>query len=424
MDDPRSGHLGPNKTLELLARKFHWEGMAESVREYVGTCPACQGARRPRHRPYGKLQSLPLPEGPWQEISLDFITGLPSSYRDDGKVYDAILVIVDRFTKMALFIPTYKTLTAAELARILYEQVECHFGTPLGIVSDRDHLLTSKFWAEWCVVRETQRRLSTAYHPQTDGQTERTHQMLEKWLRTCCDSQHWASHLHEAEFAYNNRRHNTIGVSPFEALYGFHPRMTEFIPGRQSPKVQGVIERLRKTAAIRQEMQRHWEQAVQTQQEWYNRRHQEMHFEAGQIVGLSTKTLRFKESKKVHPTYIRVRILRKVGQQAYQVKLPDKYSRVHDVFPVSSLEPWRDRDGKQPEKDLPDLEDELEEWEVEDIVGSRRDRGRQEYLVKWKDWPVEYNSWEPEEHLENAQTLLKRFQRRKTHRKWDDRKEE
>lgn len=196
---------------------------------------------------------MPLPTQPFEEISIDFITGLPPcQYKD--RIVDAILVIVDRFTKVALFIPTTTTLTAAELAQILYEHVECRFSTPLGIVSDRDSLLTSQFWVELCKARETKQRLSTAYHPQTDGQTERTHQSLQHYLRCfASDEAQWASLLHEAEFAYNNSVHTTIGVSPFEALYGYHPRMVDYIPSA-GQKVQGVHERLSKLSQLRERM--------------------------------------------------------------------------------------------------------------------------------------------------------------------------
>jgi transposase InsO family protein len=109
---------------------------------------------------------------------MDFITKLPSCQHQD-RIVDAILVIVDRFTKVALFIPTTTTVNAAELAQLLYEHVECRFGTPLGMVSDRDSLLTSKFWVELAKARQVKQRLSTAYHPQTDGQSERTHQAVQ-----------------------------------------------------------------------------------------------------------------------------------------------------------------------------------------------------------------------------------------------------
>ena len=135
-DDPRAGHGGFARTLELLKRSYHWEGIDDDVKRYVSECSVCQGNRVPRHKPYGKLESLPLPPRPWDQISVDFITHLPVSIGLDDRPYDSVLVIVDRYTKLALFLPTSKTLNGPQLARLLDEHVVCCFDIPFGIVSD------------------------------------------------------------------------------------------------------------------------------------------------------------------------------------------------------------------------------------------------------------------------------------------------
>lgn len=423
-DDPRAGHMGSQKTLDLISRKFHWQGIAEDVREYVESCPTCQGIRVPRHRPYGKLQSLPLPSHPFQEISLDFITGLPPSTRSDGGNYDAILVIVCRMTKFALFIPTTKKLRATELAALLYEHVESRFGTPEGIVSDRDKLITSKFWADLMKERAIRRRLSTAYHPQTDGQTERTHQTLEKYLRAYAgDSpERWAIQLLDAAFAYNNSKHSTIGVSPMEALFGYHPRCVEYVPTKMETNVQGVAERLTMLGRVRTQARVHWEKASESQAKHYDSRHKPQTYHRGQIVGVSTKNWRFKYPK-LAPRFMRAKVLDKYGEQAYALELPEKYQRIHNVFHVSLIEPWNDRRAiGDTTQEQPELEDEPDEWEVEEVV-SHKDVGDETfYLIKWKGWPVEYNTWEPKEHLENAQAMVRKYLKvaRKDHKKWDE----
>lgn len=419
-NDPRAGHFGGHKTTELLKRRFHWENLDLDVKTYVNHCQVCLGNRQPRHKPYGELSSLPLPTQPFEEISLDFITKLPLCQFQD-RIMDAILVIVDRFTKIALFIPTTTTITAAELAQLLYENVECRFGTPLGIVSDRDSLLTSQFWAELCKARQVKRRLSTAYHPQTDGQTERTHQTLQHYLRSyCTDDQQWTALLKEAEFAYNNSVHSTIGVSPFEALYGYHPRMVDYIPS-STLKVQGVHERLSVLGKIRERMYIYWQKAVDAQKKYYDARHQWIEFQVEEVVGLSTKNFRFKNGRKLAPTFIPVRIKERIGRQAYRVQLPRKYDRLHDVFPVSLLEKWGVT-GEQKVLPLPDLVDNEEEWEVEQILEHKDFAGEIRYLVKWAGWPVEYNTWEPKGNLDHAQEMLRAYDRRakQRHRKWDD----
>jgi hypothetical protein len=291
-------------------------------------------------------------------------------------------------------------------------------------VSDRDKLFTSKFWQEFCKEREIRRRLSTAHHPQTDGQTERTNQSIEKYLRTFCanDPDNWAKVLPEAEFAYNNSKHATIGVSPFEALYGYHPRMIDWIP-HSDLKVQGVKERLDKLASVRRTVSDSWAKATEAQQYGYNRRHEPMEFKTGQWVGLSTRNFRLRISRKIAPTYIRVQVAERIGRIAYRLILPPIYSRMHDVFPVSLMEPWKDRDENfiADPSAFPRLADEQEEWEVEDIVDHKEEGTARFYLVKWAGWPVEYNTWEPAAHLENANQIVKRYHKsRKVHPKWDD----
>lgn len=423
-DDPRAGHMGTQKTLDLVKRKFHWPGIADDIREYVESCPICQGIRVPRHKPYGKLQPLPLPSHPFQEISLDFITGLPESARSNGESYDAILVIVCRMTKYAMFIPTTKKLKATGLAALLYEHVESRFGTPEGIVSDRDKLITSKFWADLMKERAILRRLSTAYHPQTDGQTERTHQTLEKYLRAYAGDEpdRWAIQLLEAAFAYNNSWHSTIGVSPNEALYGYHPRCVEYVPSEARTNVQGVAERLEILGRVRKLARDHWHRASESQSKYYNARHKPQAYHRGQYVGVSTKNWRFKHPK-LAPRFIRVKILARHGEQAYAVELPKIYQRMHNVFHVSLLEPWNDRRNDAVASEaLPELEAEPDEWEVEEVIDHKLIGEASFYLVKWKGWPVEYNTWEPNHHLENAKAMVKKYHKvaKKSHRKWDD----
>src|SRR5207247_4821965 len=165
-DCPSGGHWGRDKTLDLIRRRFTWSGITNDVAEYVATCPVCQGNAVPRHKPYGRLEPLPPPSdlSPFKEISLDWITGLPASERN-GQTYDSILTVVCRVTKYALFIPTRADTTAVDFAELFFEHVECRFGSPRGIVSDRDSRLTSDFWREVCEIRMIKRRLSTAFHP-------------------------------------------------------------------------------------------------------------------------------------------------------------------------------------------------------------------------------------------------------------------
>ena len=143
-DDPLAGHFGRDKTLELISREYYWQDMEEDVTSYINSCAECQGAKAIRQRPPGVLQALPQPQGPWQEITMDFVTGLPLCKRSDN-VYDAIWVVVDRYTKMAKYIPTQVTITSSKLADLFIQEILRSYGLPKGIVSDRGSVFTSQF---------------------------------------------------------------------------------------------------------------------------------------------------------------------------------------------------------------------------------------------------------------------------------------
>jgi hypothetical protein len=153
-DCPTAGHWGEKRTMELLRRSFYWPRLGKDVKEWISTCPQCQSKAIHRHKPYGQLQPFTPEDGdfrPFKHIAVDWITGLPKSRRrSTGEVFDAILTVVCRVTKAARFIPTQARTTAADFARIFFENIECEYGTPTSIVSDRDSRITSEFWAEIC----------------------------------------------------------------------------------------------------------------------------------------------------------------------------------------------------------------------------------------------------------------------------------
>jgi transposase InsO family protein len=206
--------------MSAISRDFHFPGLHTFVADYVDSCDTCQRNKIPRQPLKVPLKPLPIPEQPWSSISMDWITDLPSVNQ-----LDAILVIVDRFTKLAHFIPTTKSCTAPQVADLFLHHVIRLHGFPRQLITDRDPVFTSIFWQHLlknCNVRPS---LSTAYHPQTDGQTERTIQTLEQYLRQYCDYQqhNWPALLSLAEFAYNNSTHSSTKQSPFYTTYGYHP---------------------------------------------------------------------------------------------------------------------------------------------------------------------------------------------------------
>lgn len=417
-DDPLAGHFGRARTIELLQRKYHWEGLQNEVRDYIASCAICQGVKAPRRRPYGQLQSLPVPQRPFAELTMDFITGLPEvDYQE--KTVDAILVIVDRLTKYSRFIPVSTTINAAELAELFHDQIELEYGNPDGIVSDRGSVFTSEFWSELCYHSKIKLRYSTAFHPQTDGQTERMNQVLEDYLRCFVDEQrtNWARLLKTAQFACNNAVNQTIQETPFRALMDINPnfQLREDSEKAEMPSVESRLSRLR---VVREKAQKAMREAQERHQKYYNKRHIPREFQKSELVKLSTKNLRFKgQARKLLPRWIGpFRIRERIGLQAYRLWLPDKYERLHDVFPVSLLDKWNARREADEPLSLPDL-DEDEEWEIEEIRDEKQIQGEPYFYIKWKGWPSEYNTWEPEIHMGNARDAIRAYRKQKNKRR-------
>jgi transposase InsO family protein len=232
-DTKATGHPGETKTRELVTRTYWWPRMTEDIRDYVQACYiTCVRSKAKRHAPYGLLKSLPIPTRPWDDITMDFITGLPES-----QGYDSVLIILDRLTKMAIYLPTTKRVTAEDLARLYVQHVFSKHGIPKTIVSDRGTQFDSAFWREFIKILGADSRYSTAYHPQTDGQTERVNQELESYLRSYISflQDDWVDYLPMAEFARNNSVNSTTKVTPFFANHGYHPWLSPAFR-RQRPR--------------------------------------------------------------------------------------------------------------------------------------------------------------------------------------------
>ncbi|GJP46783.1 hypothetical protein CLOM_g6026 [Closterium sp. NIES-68] len=236
-----AGHFGSNKTLTGIAKHYYWPHMADDVQKFVTSCDTCQRMKSSKQKKAGLLQPLPVPEQPWQVVSLDFITGLPPT----SSGHDAILVVIDKFSKMGHFIPTHTTARTEETAQLFVRHIISQHGIPTTLISDRDPKFTSKFWKELMSLLGTKLAMSSAYHPQTDGQTERLNQIVEQLLRAACkdDISKWDLHLPVLEFAYNNATHAATGQTPFFLCYRRHP-LTPQKP-TASPTVTPVTFRLR-----------------------------------------------------------------------------------------------------------------------------------------------------------------------------------
>jgi hypothetical protein len=213
-----AGHPGYQKTVAAVKSHYFWPGMKKEIAEYIARCMECQKVKAEHRHPAGLLQPLPIPEWKWEVITMDFITGLPRT----SKQHDSIMVVVDKLTKAAHFIPLKTTHRAADVADIFLKEVARLHGIPKTIVSDRDPKFTLNFWRGLFKGFRTNLNFSTTYHPESDGQTERVNRVIEDMLRMYVMDKpsKWEDYLHLVEFTYNNGYHASLKMSPFEALYG------------------------------------------------------------------------------------------------------------------------------------------------------------------------------------------------------------
>jgi len=207
---------------ELLDRQYYWKDMWKQVDKYVRNCHSCQRSRTSRHATFGVLRPLPVPEKPWEDISMDFVVGLP-----ECEGFDAVWVVVDRLSKMRHFIPCHTTIDAAGLARLFLRDVVHLHGLPKTIVSDRGPQFALTFWGQICAPLGIDQRMFTAFHSQMDGQTERMNAGMEQYLWVFVNHQQddWVQWLPLAEFAANNGMSKTMKCTPFFAVQRVDPRM-------------------------------------------------------------------------------------------------------------------------------------------------------------------------------------------------------
>ena len=408
-DTPLAGHMGIARTLKDVKRNFHWDGMNKEISNYCKTCVSCQRNKASNVKPYGLLQPLPVPRMPWQTITMDFIVGLPQTIEG----YDGILVFVDKLTKLVHLAPVSMAgLTSATLATVFLREIFRHHGIPEHIISDRDTRMVSDFWKEVLGRLGSYCKFSTAFHPQTDGQTERFNRSLEEVIRhfICPDMTNWADLLPMAEFAMNSHHHEGTKEVPFILNYGRQPaRPIDLALGTASKEGRMLAE----------ELHRAWRQARELLQEVNIKmkeredpKKRDYMFMEGEKVWLSSKNWSWKfGTRKLCPKWLGpFEIKAACGPAAYRLRLPDQWIRVHPVFHVSLLKPFKE--GTRYEAPTPtSMKDGVPCWELQEILSHRprRSGGGQEYLVAWKGFGPEYYSYLSEAQLDQAQDLLREY---------------
>jgi hypothetical protein len=399
-------HPGSDKMYQNMKQNFWWPGMKRDIAEYVSKCLTCAKVKAEHQRPSGLLVQPLIPEWKWDHITMDFVTKLPRT----SSGHDAIWVVVDRLTKSAHFIPVRGDYKMEKYMRLYIDEIVSKHGVPLSIISDRDSKFTSTFWKYLHEALGTQLNLSTAYHPQTDGQSERTIQTLEDMLRACAIDfgGNWDVHLPLVEFSYNNSYHSSIKCAPFEALYGRECRTplcwSETGEGKLT-KLDFVQETTDKIAVIKERLKA----ARDRQKSYADNRRKPLEFNVGDKVLLKVSpwrgTVRFGKKGKLAPRYIGpYTINQRIGPVAYRLDLPTELSNIHDVFHVSNLKKcWTDETTIVPPEDIrvdPKLQTVEEPIEILD-QGSKQLRRSNIRLVKvrWNSKHGPAITWERKDYM-------------------------
>ncbi|KAK1620721.1 hypothetical protein QYE76_026238 [Lolium multiflorum] len=413
---PYSIHPGSTKMYMDLKELFWWNNMKREIAQYVAECHTCQRVKAEHQSPAGKLQPLPIPEWKWEDIGMDFITGLPMT----NKKKDMIWVIVDRLTKSAHFLAVNQQDKGEKLIDLYIKEIVSKHGVPKKIVSDRGSVFTSAFWKQLHEALGSKLDYSTAYHPQIGGQTERTNQILEDILRACAldFGGSWEEHLPLAEFSYNNSYQSSIKMAPFEALYGRKCRSPicwyeagaskEFNPDYVKEKQQ-IIDIIRDRLKIAQSRQKSY--ADQKRRTWEPQVGDMVYLKVSPMKGLQ----RFGVKGKLSPRYIGpFKILSQNRGLAFELELPGRLSQVHNIFHVSQLRKCLKTPDEPVSHDELELQPDLTYIEkpakiLEENWKQLRNRAIKYCKIQWKHHPEREATWEKEEDMRKTYPELFRY---------------
>jgi hypothetical protein len=399
-----AGHFGRDKTIGLVEDRFFWPQLRRDVQMVIKHCRTCQLAKGSKTNA-GLYTPLPISEQPWTDLSMDFVMGLPKTVRGN----DSICVVVDRFSKMAHFLPCAKTFDASRVAVLFFSEVVRLHGLPTSIVSDRDVRFVSYFWKTLWAKMGTKLKFSSAFHPQTDGQTEVVNRSLGNLLRCLVTDHHtkWDLLLPHAEFAYNSSINRSTGLSPFEIVTGRRPKVPLDLVSLpcHSRISEGADDFFQHIQSIHAEVRRRLALSAEKykQQADLHRRH--VAFEVGDLVLVRLRPERFPRGtfhKLHHRRASPFKVLKRLGSNAYHLELPATLAispifNVEDLtaYPGSVEDEQVSEDAVAPPARIPSHippRDQIEAILDDQLVSTRRG-GYQKFLIKWKNRPMSDCCW-------------------------------
>ena len=388
------GHEGVQKTLQRFRRDFYTPNARQAVQEFVKGCSVCQKNKTDHLHPAGLLLPLPVPSQIWSDIAMDFIEGLP---KVGGK--SVILTVVDRLSKYAHFIPLSHPYSAESVARVFFSEIVRLHGIPTSIVSDRDPVFTSTFWQALFKATGSKLHMSSAFHPQSDGQSEAVNKAIGMYLRCMTGDRprNWVRWLPWAEYVYNTSFHTALRDTPFKLVYGRDPpSICSYDKGniRIAAVAQSMVERDEFLEDVKDRLQ----QAQQHAKNIYDKSHREVGFNVGDYVWVRLRqrpiaSISDKPKGKLSPRFFGpYRITDKINEVAYRLALPPG-ARLHDVFHVGLLKKFIGQAPTAPPA-LPIIHNGAMVPAPAKALKVRLCRGVRQVLVQWQAQPASAASWE------------------------------
>ncbi len=403
-DDRADKHLEVKRTEDLVQRRHNISNLRDQIIKYIVRCNSCHRNKIQRDKRYDEVTQLNTLNAPWESITMNFITKLPISKNLAwGVKFNSILTIVDRLTKYTMFIPFKKTATAPVLTYIILQELVSNHGLSKEFIINRDKLFTSKFWEMLTAELRIKHKMSTTYHPQTDGQSEQMNQTVETYLRHYVNKNqnNWVQLLSTAQFAYNNTQNETTEETPFWANYEYNPKIWQELQehGLQSQKAILNIAEIKKLHKdLMNRIQQQLRQTTEVKP-----------FKVEERVYLRMNNIHVKwRSKKLNNKSIKpFKIKRNIKGLSYKLDLL-KEMWIHPVFHAFMLQCCNQFIPLQTIKTSVKLN---EEYKVEDILRKRMISEKTHYLIKWKEYDTSENTWKPQQNLKNCVRALWHFEK-------------